>query len=149
MAISLPVLDVLDTISIPTHCPVPWDEMQGDDRTRFCNQCRERVYDISEMTTAEAVTVLSETGKQPCLRIYRRADGRVMTADCPANARERLWRWLRRRSAWAGSLFALVFLSGCRMTTQGAMHRDYGEAIRNSLPQTPQTTEQPPVAQQP
>ena len=141
--IPLPTVDVLDSITIPTHCPVSWDEMQGDDRTRHCTKCNESVHDVSELTTAEAVALLSGPGKRPCLRIYRRQDGRVMTADCPANRRERLWRWLRRRSPWAASLFALVFLSGCRTAWQGMDPTSYHDAVMNTPPGVPKTAEPP------
>jgi hypothetical protein len=118
MTVSLPVVNALDAISIPTPCLVPWDEMQGDDRNRLCATCRHQVHDVSELTTDEALALLRGTGKPPCLRIYRRPDGRVLTSDC-ATRRERAWKWLRRRSAWAASLFAVLFLSGCRTATQG------------------------------
>ena len=118
MTVPLPVVNALDAITIPTHCTVPWDEMAGDDRSRLCATCRCHVHDVSELTTDEALALLHEPGKPPCLRIYRRADGRVLTADC-ATQRERAWKWLRRRSAWAASLFAVLFLSGCRTATQG------------------------------
>ena len=118
MAIPLPVLDVLDAITIPTPCTVPWDAMQGDDRTRFCGKCKQNVHDVSELTAAEAVRLLGASAvgadKLPCLRIRRRPDGRVLTADCPRTRRERVWSWLRRRSTWAASLFAVLFLGGCR-----------------------------------
>jgi hypothetical protein len=76
MAIPLPTLDVLDSITIPTHCPVPWDAMHGDNHTRHCAKCDERVYDVSTLTTEETVELLSGPGKLPCLRIYRRHDDR-------------------------------------------------------------------------
>jgi hypothetical protein len=106
-------LTVLDSITIASPCTVPWDNMQGNDRTRFCTKCSQKVHDISEMTTAEAMQLLTGAEKLPCLRIHRRADGRVMTADCPTTRRNRVWRWLGRRSSWAASLFAIVFLAGC------------------------------------
>ncbi len=105
-------LDVLDSITIPVSCPVPWDDMRGDHRTRFCATCRQNVHDVSELTRAEAVQLVTGGGKLPCLRIYRRTDGRVITADC-APRRERAWKWLNQRSAGAAALFALVFMGGC------------------------------------
>src|SRR5262245_57103262 len=105
--VSLPTVDVLESVTIPVACPVPWDAMRGDHRTRFCDKCNQNVHDVSELTRAEAVQLLSGD-KLPCMRIYRRQDGRVMTADC-ASRRERVWKWLDRRSAWAASLFAMVF----------------------------------------
>jgi hypothetical protein len=110
--VSLPVVDVLDAITIPITCPVSWHEMHGDDRTRFCDMCSQNVHDVSRLTRAEAMELLSADSKLPCLRIYRRPDGRVMTADC-TNRRERVLNWLRGRSAWAAWLFALVFFAGC------------------------------------
>jgi len=110
--IPLPTVDVLDSITIPVACPVPWDEMHGDDRTRFCDKCSQNVHDVSELTAAEAVQLVSGTDKLPCLRLYRRPDGRVMTADCMTR-RERAWKWLHRRSPRLAWLFALVFFVGC------------------------------------
>src|SRR5262249_34364388 len=104
----------------PTPCSASWDEMEGNDRTRCCAQCQQQVHDISELTTEEALALLRQPGKPPCLRIYRRDDGRVLTADCTTK-RERAWKWLQRRSACAASLFAVLFLSGCRTGYQGAM----------------------------
>lgn len=121
MLVSLPVVNALDSIAIPTHCTVSWGQMAGDDRSRFCRACRHDVHDVSELTTEEAIALLQRPGEPPCLRVYRRNDGRVLTADC-ATARERAWKWLRRHSALAASLFAVLFLSGCRsVVTQGAM----------------------------
>jgi hypothetical protein len=108
--IPLPTIDVLDSITIPVACPVPWDEMHGDHRTRFCDKCSQNVHDVSELTREEAVQLVTGEEK-PCLLLYRRQDGRVMTADCTTR-RERVWKWLDKRSAWVATLFALVFM-GC------------------------------------
>src|SRR5206468_4214709 len=51
-------LDVLDAVTIPISCPVSWDEMQGDHRTRFCDQCSQNVYDVSELSRAEAIELV-------------------------------------------------------------------------------------------
>jgi hypothetical protein len=109
--IPLPTVEVLDSITIPVPCPVPWEDMHGDHRTRFCDKCSQNVHDVSELTSAEAVQLVTAGEKMPCLRLFRRPDGRVMTADC-LTKRERAWKWLHRRSAWAAAVFALVFM-GC------------------------------------
>lgn len=110
--VSLPTVDALDAVTIPVACPVPWDAMHGDDRTRFCDRCNQNVHDVSELTRAEAVRLVTGGARVPCLRLYRQADGRVMTADCTTR-RERVWKWLHRRSPWLAGLFALIFLAGC------------------------------------
>jgi hypothetical protein len=80
------------------------------------------VHDVSELTRDEAVTLVTGGEAAPCLRLFRRPDGRVMTRDCMTR-RERAWKWLHRRSTWAAALFALLFLMGCGdntcVTTQG------------------------------
>src|SRR5579872_4968174 len=106
-------LTVLDTITIETPCTIPWNDMRGDDRTRFCSKCSKNVHDISEMTAAEAVQLLNVQEQTPCVRLYRRSDRRVMTSDCPKTLRERTWKWLSKRSSWVASLFAMVFMLGC------------------------------------
>jgi hypothetical protein len=120
MSIPLPTLDTLNSIAIATPCQVPWNSMSGDDRSRFCGQCQRPVFDVSAMTTAEALALLTEPGERPCVRLYRRPDGRVLTADCPAGIRVRAWRKLRQRASWAASLFSMFLLSACR-TNQGAL----------------------------
>lgn len=67
---------------------------------------------MSELTRGETLALLSAGGQVPCLRLDKRPDGRVMTADC-VTRRERTWKWLDRRSKWAAALFALVFFAGC------------------------------------
>jgi len=111
-------LNVLETITIATPCTVPWNEMAGDDRTRFCTKCSKNVHDISEMSTTEANRLLSVTNESVCVRLYRRTDGRVVTSDCPTTLRERTWKWLGKRSTWAATLFGMVFFSGCGSETQ-------------------------------
>jgi hypothetical protein len=125
-------LPVLDSITIARPCAVPWDEMQGDDRTRFCNKCNQQFHQLSELTAAEAERLLAEADWSVCVRLELRRDGKVMTADTLRTRRERTWRWLRRRAAWAAALFALVFLAGCgtgsTRTLQGGTCRDSAKA---------------------
>lgn len=94
----LPVLDesILDRIDIASPCPADWERMRGDERVRFCGQCRQHVYDLSAMSRAEAVALLAEKEGRACVRLRRRPDGRVVSADCG----ERL-RAARRRGLWA------------------------------------------------
>src|SRR5262245_10585878 len=48
----------LDTLKVASPCPASWDEMVGDERTRFCGKCQKNVHNVSEMTRAEAETFL-------------------------------------------------------------------------------------------
>ena len=76
----------LANLRLAFHCPERWDDMTGDDRVRACARCDRQVFNLSDMTRAEAEALLAQRGVTPCVRFYRRADGTVMTADCPTGA---------------------------------------------------------------
>jgi len=80
----------LAALRIASPCHQRWADMSGDDRVRVCNGCDRPVFNLSELTREEAEAVLATRGITPCVRFYRRADGTVMTADCPTGARRRL-----------------------------------------------------------
>lgn len=96
--------DSLDTLQVVTPCSVPWATMQGDDRVRFCDRCRKSVYNIEAMDRAEALSVIRRA-EGACVRIRRRPDGTVTTADC----RSRLRR-ARRRGLLAFAFVLFVAL---------------------------------------
>jgi hypothetical protein len=61
--------------------------MRGDERVRFCDQCSMNVYNLSDMTRREAEVLLTGAEGRLCVRFYRRADGTVMTNNCPVGLR--------------------------------------------------------------
>src|SRR6476661_4542319 len=73
----------LGALEIASPCAVHWDEMRGDERSRFCGQCQLQVYNLTDMTRCQAEAFLSERVGRTCLRFYRRADGTILTQDCP------------------------------------------------------------------
>jgi len=79
---------LIQTISIAAPCDVPWDSMNGDERTRFCGQCKLNVYNISDMSTKEAAALVRGTEGRLCVKLYRRADGTVITDNCPVGLRK-------------------------------------------------------------
>ena len=97
-------LPLLQEIRVASPCNERWDAMTGDDRMRFCGSCKQHVFDLSAMTTAEAEGFLRERTGALCVRFYRRADGTVLTADCPEGVRRRR----RRRFAVAGAAVAVL-----------------------------------------
>ena len=101
--------DLLGRIRVASPCRADWEGMGGDERVRFCRECSLNVYNISEMTRREAEALLARTEGRLCARFYRRADGTVITKDCPRGLRA-----LRRRVATrAGAAFAaLLALAG-------------------------------------
>jgi hypothetical protein len=102
-------LTILDDIRIASPCPAEWAEMEGDDRTRFCLSCSKHVYNISAMTAEEATNLIREREGRLCVRIYRRNDGTVLTADCPVGAQSRPRRRLPKILALGLVVPALLF----------------------------------------
>lgn len=76
-------MQLLDQVRVAKPCPASWSEMSGDDRARHCSLCRLNVYNLSGMTRDEAESFLQKAEGRVCVRYYERADGKVMTRDCP------------------------------------------------------------------
>ena len=79
-------LTILDDIRIATPCQANWDEMPGDDRVRSCPMCARSVYNIAALTSHEAAALIANREGRLCARLFRRADGTIVTADCPSKA---------------------------------------------------------------
>lgn len=93
-----------DDLRIASPCTSSWEAMDGDARRRFCAQCDLHVYNVAELTRAEVAALVAKSEGRLCMRLYRRADGTVLTRDCPVGLRA-----LRRRVARrAGAVFAAL-----------------------------------------
>jgi hypothetical protein len=77
----------LPQIAIATSCPAKWEDMTGDDRVRHCDLCQRNVYNLTALTTAEAVELVEQTEGRLCVRLYKRRDGNLLTAECPVGVR--------------------------------------------------------------
>lgn len=78
--------DDLDRISVASPCTESWEEMSGDHRVRFCGKCEQNVYRLTDLPRAEAHALLDRArgGEEICVRYARRADGTIVTNDCPS-----------------------------------------------------------------
>ena len=130
VAISLPTVRDFPAPVIASPCHADWGGMVGRGRVRFCDGCRREVFDLSAMTRAEVARVFA-AGDSPCVRFYRRADGRLVTADGTTGHRGRTWGRFRRRLTWVASALA-VALSGCRTAFMGTVPDDYKAAVEAS-----------------
>ena len=92
----------LDQLRIASPCTASWEAMDGDDTSRHCARCDRRVHDLSAMSGAAIADLLARE-PDACGRLHRRADGTVITGDCPVGAR----RLRRRRWSVAGVLALL------------------------------------------
>ena len=101
-------------LRIASPCRAPWDNMDGDDRVRFCRECNRNVYNLSAMTKREARRVVTEREGRLCVRFYQRRDGTVLTSDCPVGAKRAFLRGAASAgAAVAGIAAGLMTLSAC------------------------------------
>ena len=106
---------LLDSIRVGSPCTASWEAMAGDDRRRFCGDCRLHVYDLSAMGRDEAESLLRSRDGRLCVRFSRRPDGRVVTDDC-GRVRRAIRRRARAIRVAASALFAMFFpfaAAGC------------------------------------
>jgi uncharacterized membrane protein len=89
----------LSKIRIASPCPADWNKMVGDERVRHCAECNLNVYNLSAMTERQVQTLIAESsGQRLCTRFYRRADGTVLTQDCPWS-----FRAMKRKASRLGA----------------------------------------------
>jgi hypothetical protein len=98
----------LKRVRVAAPCPAEWERMRGDERVRFCDQCSMNVYNLSDMTRREAEVLLTRTEGRICVRFYRRADGTILTNNCPVGLRA-----LKRRVSKIASATLSAVVSFC------------------------------------
>lgn len=101
-------------VKVASPCPMLWDRLERTEAqgVRFCHECSKNVYNIIEMSEADLNTLLADakTGASVCMRLYQRADGTVVTGDCPVGLKKVRQFWQRMKAGAAASL-AILFSS--------------------------------------
>jgi hypothetical protein len=103
--------DQLGKLRIAVPCQASWDGMAGDERVRHCTLCSLNVYNFAEMTGGEVRELLVRTEGRVCARLYQRADGTVLTRDCPTGLRAVRQRASRVAAALIAALLSLPTLT--------------------------------------
>lgn len=94
----------LKNLKVASPCSADWERMAGDDRKRFCGDCKLHVYNLSGMTTYDAENLLRLSEGRLCVRYFQRADGTVLTQECPVG-----WDRVKRRLSMAATaVFGLI-----------------------------------------
>ncbi|MBL8910158.1 MAG: hypothetical protein JNM17_05565 [Archangium sp.] len=93
-------------IHIAAPCTEKWEAMTGNDRQRHCASCKLNVFNTKELTEAELEALLTKTEGRVCGRVYQRADGTVLTRDCPTGVAK-----LRKRALAAMTMAGTLVLA--------------------------------------
>lgn len=101
---------VISQARIASPCTAKWDEMEGDERTRLCAKCNLNVHNTAMMSEVEVLDLMlaASGGERVCARLFKRADGTLITQDCPVGV-SRLRRRARAVATFvAGALSVLL-----------------------------------------
>ena len=72
-------------IRVSSPCPKSWLELPGNDRVRYCAECKLNVYNLADLSREEIEKLVRRTQGRLCGRLYRRAEGTATLGDCPAS----------------------------------------------------------------
>jgi len=133
----------VDQVRVASPCHANWDDMEGDEKVRFCGACRLHVYNLSAMDVEEAAERIGEHEGRLCVRFYHREDGTVLTQDCPVGQE----RKARRRKAAACGVAAGVGLAG--LTVMPAATVVQGQLIQPTMGVMVREGDAVPVAPEP
>jgi len=129
-------------LKIANPCSVTWDAMHGDARVRLCPTCDKHVYNVIQLSRRELDRLIAKhEGALPCMRIYKRPDGTVMTRRCAQSLQwaARLVWW--RVSVAAAFLFAFLLDGVARLGEAVAAPVDNADHPSDSKP--PRTPKHP------
>jgi hypothetical protein len=130
---SVPLLN-LDVLTIRTPCTVSWHGMEGNERVRFCNECKPPVYNFSQLTRSEIEALLGSHPDHLCARLYRRPDGNIMTKECPTGRMKRIRRILAMPIALLAIFTGVFFCRSSPPRRSGVADAPPMEQIRQFQP---------------
>jgi len=113
---------ILNQVRIASPCNARWEDMSGDDRSRFCQHCQKHVFNLSAMSRAEAEQLVREKDGKFCGRFYQRRDGRMLTGNCPVGQR----RYRNRLVKFCAAGFAALAILSAAVATGGNRNRTRG-----------------------
>ena len=131
--------------TIKQRCAADWEKMRGDDKRRFCEQCRKFVHNVSAMTSAEREALARPENMHECVYYSERSGGDI--ANLSFLARLRRMFPLLRIVGWSTLIGLMpVSLSGC-MGVRCPRPREVQPVQPESAPNSPQSTNQTGSAQ--
>lgn len=89
---------------VSSPCPKKWADLTGDDRVRYCGDCKLNVYNLAEMSESEVEALVRKTSGRLCGRLFLRGDRTATIRDCPSSRS----RGLLRTATAVGAVILLV-----------------------------------------
>ncbi|MBI4850199.1 MAG: energy transducer TonB [Acidobacteria bacterium] len=133
----------LQTISIAAPCTADWGKMVGNDKVRFCQECKLNVYNLSAMTEYQAEDLIRKTEGRLCVRYFRRADGTILTENCPVGLQALRKKIARTATAVISAL--LSFITGFGLFAYMTNKRILSSPVMGSMAYVPPNTTDRPL----
>jgi hypothetical protein len=139
----------LEQVRVAAPCRADWEQMVGDERMRYCDRCSLHVYNLSGMTRREAEALVTSAEGRLCVRFYRRADGTILTRNCPVGLSA-----LKRRAAHAATATMTAVLGllaglGLNFGIDRAVSPSIMEESAVPAPPVPDVRSQPVLVEEP
>jgi hypothetical protein len=139
----------LEHVKVAAPCPADWGRMVGDERVRYCDQCSLHVYNLSGMTRRAAEALVTSSEGRLCVRFYRRADGTILTRNCPTGLSALKRRAARIASATLTAVLGFFAGLGLNFGVERAVSPEMMEESAVPAPSIPVTCALPPAVEEP
>lgn len=96
-------------VPIVQPCPKSWEGMSGDDKRRFCGECRLHVHNLSAMTRGEREKFVTDARGRTCISYELKPDGAMVTAS--RWSRLPFYRAVLSAAAALAAVFPMLFSS--------------------------------------
>ena len=101
-------------------CPKLWAQMEGNEKTRFCDVCQKNVHNLSMMTAGERRVLLAGTGESPCVAYFKHVNGTPIDVTALPEGSQ-LKETLKKAAVL--SLSAAVLMTACDKSLPPQTHR--------------------------
>ncbi|HEY9784470.1 MAG TPA: hypothetical protein V6D17_03640 [Candidatus Obscuribacterales bacterium] len=116
-------------------CPWKWEDADSRERFRYCGKCQATVYNFDGMALSQAQALIFKRENKRNAPLYKRADGKFMTSDCPLHL-------AKRRRMVVLAIAAILLLIGT-IGLISIMPRPQEAVVSDTMPEQSDTTKAP------
>ena len=100
-------------VVVKSPCSVKWETMEGDEKVRFCGECKLHVHNLSAVSEQEAAAIVTRLEGRGCVYFRKTANGTIVTDNCPV-----LLRAARKRLFLTAVLTLMTITYGLALAAQ-------------------------------
>lgn len=103
----------VDNFKMAKPCQWQWEDDGFNDPFRYCGLCKQVVYNFDDVDKPEAMALIYQRENQEKPHLFKRTDGKFMTADCPIAVQRH--RFFTMTGVAVGGIFLFLLLLGLLM----------------------------------